>query len=148
MTVLLPQARRTSRAVVLAALASSAVLSRRAPGGRAEQAVVLGALALGMPHGAADSELLRAASRGSRPRHAALIAGYALLAVGSTVVVRRGGTGMEKAVLLASAVHFGEGELACWRPAPLGRTRRRAALRLVASAVTTVGLPAAVGAAN
>ncbi len=79
MTELLPQARRTSRAVVLAALASSAVLSRRAPGGRAEQGVVLAALALGMPHGAADTELLRAASRGSRSRHAALLLGYALL---------------------------------------------------------------------
>jgi len=147
-TALLPQARRTSRAVVLAALASTAVLARRAPGGRAEQAVVLGALALGMPHGAADTELLRAASHGSRPRHAALIAGYALLAAGSTVVVRRGGTGIERAVLLASAAHFGEGELACWSAAPPGRTRRHAALRLVASALTTVGLPAAVSTAN
>ncbi|MCA1710319.1 MAG: hypothetical protein LC789_01240 [Actinobacteria bacterium] len=145
---LLPQARRTSRGVVLAALASSAVLSRRAPGGGAEQAVVLGALALGMPHGAADTELLRAASRGSRPRHAALVAGYTLLAAGSTVIVRRGGKGIDRAVLLASAAHFGEGELACWRAAPVGRTRRRAALRLVAAAVTTVGLPAAVGTAN
>jgi Brp/Blh family beta-carotene 15,15'-monooxygenase len=147
-TELLPQARRTSRAVVLAALASSAVLSRRAPGGRAEQGVVLAALALGMPHGAADTELLRAASRGSRSRHAALLLGYALLAASSTVAVRRGGTGIDRAVLLASAAHFGEGELACWRAAPLGRTRRRNALRLVAAVVTTVGLPAAVGTAN
>jgi Brp/Blh family beta-carotene 15,15'-monooxygenase len=148
MTTLLPRARRTSRLVVLGALASGSLLSRRAPGGRMEQAVVLGALALGMPHGAADTELLRSAAGGSRPRHLLLAAGYALLATGATVVVRQGGSTVERGVLLASAAHFGEGELACWGAAPPGRARRRAALRLLAAAVTTVALPAAVGTAN
>ena len=147
MAPLLPHARRTSRLLVLAALASSALLRHR-PDGRAQQAVVLGALALGMPHGAADTELLRAAAHGSRPRHVLLASGYAALAAVSTVLVRRGGRGVDRAVLLASAAHFGEGELACWRAAPAGAPRRRAALRLVAAAVTTVGLPAAVGTAG
>ena len=145
---LLPRARRTSRAIALGALATSAVLSRRPPGGAAQQAVVLGALALGMPHGAADTELLRAASGGRQPRHAVLVTAYSVLAAVATVVVRRGGTNVERAVLLASAAHFGEGELACWSAAPTGRPRARAALRLAAAAVTTVGLPAAVGTAN
>lgn len=51
-------------------------------------------------------------------------------------------------MLVASAAHFGEGELACWRAAPAGAPRRRAALRLAAAAVATVGLPAAVGTAS
>lgn len=147
MTALLPNARRTSRVLVLGALASS-VLLRHRPDGRAQQAVVLGALALGMPHGAADTELLRAAAGGSRSRHVALASAYAGLAAVSTVLVRRGGRGVDRFVLLASAAHFGEGELACWRAAPAGAARRRAALRLVAAAVTTVGLPAAVGTAG
>jgi Brp/Blh family beta-carotene 15,15'-monooxygenase len=148
MAPLLPRARRTSRAVALGALATSAALSRRPSSGRAEQAVVLAALALGMPHGAADTELLRSVSRGSRRRQSLLAVGYALLAAGSTAVVRRGGGAVERGVLLASAAHFGEGELACWAAAPPGRAPLRASLRLLAAAVTTVGLPAAVGAAN
>jgi Brp/Blh family beta-carotene 15,15'-monooxygenase len=144
-TALLPRARRGSRLLVLGALASSAL---RPAGSRTQQAVVLGALALGMPHGAADTELLRVAARGSRPRHALLAAAYAALAAGATVLVRRGGTGIDRAVLLASAAHFGEGELACWRAAPAGASRRRAALRMTAAAVATVGLPAAVAAAS
>ena len=146
MAALLPRARRTSRLLVLGALGSSALLRKR-PGSAAQQAVVLGALALGMPHGAADTELLRNAARGSRSRHALLATAYAALAAGSTVLVRRGGPGVDRAVLLASAAHFGEGELACWRAAPAGAPRRRAALRLAAAAVATVGLPAAVGTA-
>ena len=145
---LLPGARRTSRLIVLGALASSALLSRRAPGSKAQQAVGLAALALGMPHGAADAELLRVAARGSRRRQAGLATAYAALATASTVLVRRGGTRVERGVLLASAVHFGEGELACWRRAPAGSARLRMGLRLLAAAVTTVGLPAAVGTAN
>jgi beta-carotene 15,15'-dioxygenase len=109
---------------------------------------MLGALALGMPHGAADTELLRTAAHGSRRRHAGLIAGYALLATGATVVVRRGGPTVERGVLLASAAHFGEGELACWRPAPPGTAAARTTLRAAAAALATVGLPAAVGTAN
>jgi Brp/Blh family beta-carotene 15,15'-monooxygenase len=147
MPPLLPRARRASRLLVLGALGSSALLRHR-PDGRAQQAVVLVALALGMPHGAADTELLRAAAGGSRSRHALLAAAYAALATGSTLLVRRGGRGVDRAVLLASAAHFGEGELACWRAAPPGAERRRAALRLLAAAVATVGLPAAVGTAG
>lgn len=148
MEPLLPRARRTSRLAVLGALGASAVLSRRAPGGAAQQAVVLGALALGMPHGAADTELLRSAAAGSRSRHLALATAYGALATAATVVVRRGGTGVDRAVLLASAAHFGEGELACWSAAPSGASRRRAAARLLAASVATVALPAAVGTAN
>lgn len=133
---------------MLAALASRLLARRRGPGGRLDQAVVLGALALGMPHGAADTELLRSASGGSRSRHVMLSAAYAVLATGATVVVRRGGSAIERGVLLASAAHFTEGELACWGAAPPGGARRRAALRLLAAAVTTVALPAAVGTAN
>ena len=147
MDPLLPKARRTSRLLVLGALGSSALLRHR-PESAAQQAVVLGALALGMPHGAADTELLRAAAHGSGRRHAVLAAGYAALAAASTLLVRRGGRGVDRAVLLASAAHFGEGELACWRAAPAGAPRRRAALRLLAAAVATVGLPAAVGTAG
>ncbi len=143
---LLPRARRTSRLLVLAALGTALV--DPAPRGRTQQAVGLAALALGMPHGAADTELLRSASGGSRSRQGALIAAYAALAAASTVVVRRGGTAVERGVLLASAAHFAEGELACWQAAPAGRPRLRSALRLLAAAVTTVGLPAAVGTAN
>ncbi len=117
-------------------------------GAAAQQGVVLAALALGMPHGAADTELLVRAADGSRARHAGLVAGYSALALASTVVVRRGGPWVERGVLLASAAHFAEGELACWGPAPAGRPRARAALRLLAAAVATVGLPAAVGTAD
>lgn len=148
MTTLLPRARRSSRLVVLGALGSTALLRRRAPGGPVEQAVVLGALALGMPHGAADTELLRSAAAGSRARQALLATAYAVVAAGSTVVVRRGGDLVGRGVLLASAAHFSEGELACWPPPPVGHDRLRAALRLAAAAVTTVALPAAVGTAN
>ena len=101
-----------------------------------------------MPHGAADTELLRSAAAGSRARHGVLVGAYALLAAVSTVVVRRGGSRVERGVLLASAVHFGEGELACWGRGPTGHPRVRACVRLLAAAVTTVGLPAAVGTAN
>jgi Brp/Blh family beta-carotene 15,15'-monooxygenase len=148
MTALLPRARRWSRGLAVAALASSRLPVGRAGSAGVQQAVVLGALALGMPHGAADTELLRAAAGSSRPRHAALVGGYAALAAASTLLVRRGGRGVDRAVLLASAAHFGEGEIACWRAAPAGAPRRRVALRLVAAAVTTVGLPAAVGTAG
>ena len=144
-TTLLPRARTASRLLVLGAMASSAL---RPAGSRTQQAVVLGALALGMPHGAADTELLRAASGGSRPRNALLATAYAALAAGATVLVRRGGSGVDRAVLVASAAHFGEGELACWRAAPPGAPRRRAALRMLAAGVATVGLPAAVGTAS
>jgi Brp/Blh family beta-carotene 15,15'-monooxygenase len=147
MTELLPRARTWSRMLAVGALAASRLPAGRAGSARVQQAVVLGALALGMPHGAADTELLRAASGGSRRRHVALAAAYAALGAGATVVVRRGGGGVERAVLLASAAHFGEGELACWRPAPRA-SRRGTALRMAAAALTTVGLPAAVGTAN
>ena len=148
MTALLPSARRTSRTIVAVATVASAVLSRIAPGSagrRAQQAMVLASLALGMPHGAADTELLRAAAAGSRPRHAALIIGYAALAAGSTRVVRGGGPWVERAVLIATAAHFGEGELACWG-SPAGPART--ALRAVGAATATLALPAAVGAVN
>lgn len=148
MTLLVPRARRASRLLVLGALAGSVALRGRATGGRTQQAVVLAALALGMPHGAADTELLASAAQGRRSRHALLVSTYSLLAAGSTVVVRRGGRRVERAVLLASAAHFGEGELACWGPPPAGRARSRAGLRLLAAALTTVALPAAVGTAN
>ncbi len=115
---------------------------------RAQQGLVLAALALGMPHGAADTELLSRAAAGSARRHAALVVGYAALAGASTVVVKRGGPWVERGVLVASAAHFAEGELACWGPAPAGRPRVRAALRLLAAAAATVGLPAAVGTAG
>lgn len=139
---LLPQARRASRLLVGLALATGLAPTAGRP--RLAQGVVLGALVLGMPHGAADTELLRAAAAGSRSRHVGLLAGYALLATGATAVVRRGGPWVERAVLLLSAAHFAEGELACWRAGP-GRTDL---LRAVAAATTTVLLPAAVGAAN
>ena len=142
MTALLPRARRTSRLLALGGLAAGAVLSRRPPGSAAQQAVVLGALALGMPHGASDTELLRSAARGSTARHGALVVGYAAVAAGATAVVRRGGGGVERGILLASAAHFAEGELACYG------TRGSKPLRLLTSAVTTVALPAAIGLAN
>ena len=143
---LLPRARRTSRLVVLGALAVHRVAGRGTAGGRLDQAVVLGALALGMPHGAADTELLKSASHGSQGRERVLVAAYAVVATAATVVVRRGGRGVERAVLLASAAHFAEGELACWRTKPDGR--RGTLLRALTAAVATVGLPAAVGMAN
>ena len=145
---LLPRARRASRGIVLGAVGSSLLLARRPAARRLDQAVVLGALALGMPHGAADTELLRSASRDSQARHVLLLSGYALLAAGSTVVVRRGGRAVEWGVLVASAAHFAEGELACWTPAPAGAPRTRSALRLLSAAVMTVALPAAVGIGN
>ncbi|MCW2607356.1 MAG: hypothetical protein JWO60_2049, partial [Frankiales bacterium] len=89
-TALVPRARRASRLLVLAATVGGA-LPRTVRGAQAQQALVLGALALGMPHGAADTELLSRAAAGSRGRHAALVAGYSALALASTVVVRRGG---------------------------------------------------------
>ena len=147
-TPLLPRARRASRRIVLGAVGSSLLLARRPALRRLDQAVVLGALALGMPHGAADTELLRSASRGSRVRHALLLSGYAGLAAGSTVVVRRGGRAVEWGVLVASAAHFAEGELACWGAAPAGAPRRRSALRLLSGALMTVALPAAVAVGN
>lgn len=143
MPLLVPRARRASRAVALTTVALGTVASRG--GGRAQQALVLGALSLGMPHGAADTELLRSAARGSRGRHAVLVVGYAATAAAATAVVHRGGRGVDAVVLLASAAHFAEGELACW---PVSRSRRRSLLRLVSAALTTVALPAAVGTAN
>ena len=133
---------------MLGAVASSLLVASRPAVRRLDSAVVLGALALGMPHGAADTELLRSASRGSPARRALLLSGYALLAAGSTVVVRRGGRAVERGVLVASAAHFAEGELACWGAAPPGAPRRRSALRLLSGAVMTVALPAAVATGN
>jgi len=75
MPLLVPHARRASRAVALGTVALGTVASRG--GARPQQALVLGALSLGMPHGAADTELLRQAAGGSRGRHAALLLGYA-----------------------------------------------------------------------
>ena len=146
MTELLPHARRWSRVVALGALVGSRLPADRIASAGVQQVVVLGALALGMPHGAADTELLRSAAAGSCRRHVALASGYAALAAGSTMVVRRGGGVVEPLVLLASSAHFGEGELACWRSAP--PSRHGVALRLAAAALATVGLPAAVGTAN
>lgn len=145
---LLPRARVASRLVVLGALGGGALLRRRPPGGAAQQALVLAALALGMPHGASDTELLRTAAHGSRARHAGLLGAYSLLATGATVVVRRGGPLVERGVLVASAAHFGEGELACWPVPPGGRPRTRAALRLAGAALTSVVLPALIGVAD
>ena len=121
MPALLPRARRASRATAAGAVLASAALARWAPGsgGRvAQQGLVLGALALGMPHGAADTELLKSAAHGDPRRHAALIGGYAALAAAATAVVHRGGPWVDRAVLLGSAAHFAEGELACWRTRP------------------------------
>ena len=144
---LLPSARRASRLIALGAALSGPVVPKLVPGAagaRVQQGLVLGALALGMPHGASDTELLVRAARGSRPRHVALLTGYAALAAGSTAVVRRGGPWVERTVLVLSAAHFAEGEMACWGTRP----RRTAVLRAVAAATTTVLLPAAVGHAN
>jgi Brp/Blh family beta-carotene 15,15'-monooxygenase len=140
-----------SRALAVAVTGAALALDRLAPrtgGARAQQGIVLGALALGMPHGAADTELLRAAARGDRRRHAALLAGYTATALGATAVVRRGGPLVERAVLVASAAHFAEGELACWPAPPPGARRARTALRLLTAATTTLALPATVGAAH
>ncbi|MDQ3663288.1 MAG: Brp/Blh family beta-carotene 15,15'-dioxygenase [Actinomycetota bacterium] len=147
MTELLPRARKWSRVLAVGALASSRLPVGRAGSVGVQQAVVLGALALGMPHGAADTELLRSAAAGSVRRHVALAVAYAALGVGSTMVVRRGGGRVERAVLLASAAHFGEGELACWRLPPRV-SLMGTVLRMAAATLTTVGLPAAVGTAN
>ncbi|MBC7373879.1 MAG: hypothetical protein H7323_07810 [Frankiales bacterium] len=144
---LLPSARRASRLIALGTAVTGPVIPKLVPGAagvRVQQGLVLGALALGMPHGASDTELLVRAARGSRPRHIALLTAYATLAAGSTAVVRRGGPWVERTVLVMSAAHFAEGELACWRTRP----RRTALLRAVAAATTTVLLPAAVGHAN
>lgn len=144
---LLPAARRASRAIALLTAVAGPVVPRLLPGAsglRAQQGLVLGSLALGMPHGASDTELLVRAAHGSRTRHAALVLGYAAVAAGSTAVVRRGGPWVERGVLAMSAAHFAEGELACWGTAP----RRTTALRLLAAATTSVLLPAAVGHAN
>ena len=130
--------------IALGAIASSRLPLGRAGSAGLQQAVVLGALALGMPHGAADTELLRSGAHGSRRRYAGLAMAYAGLGAVSTVLVRRGGGTVDRLVLLASAAHFGEGELACWRASP----RSHAALRMAAAAITTVGLPAAVGTGN
>ena len=148
---LLPSARRASRVIALASALAGPVVPRLVPGvagQRVQQGLVLGALALGMPHGASDTELLVRAAHGDRRRHVALLTAYAALAAGSTAVVRRGGPWVERVVLVASAAHFGEGELACWGPAPKGAARRRTALRALAAATTSVLLPAAVGHAN
>jgi Brp/Blh family beta-carotene 15,15'-monooxygenase len=143
MPLLVPRARRASRLVALGTLALGTLAARR--GGRAQQALVLGALSFGMPHGAADTELLRSAAHGDRRRHAGLLLGYAATGAAATAVVHRGGRGTQVGVLLASAAHFAEGELACW---PASGSRRRSSLRLVAAALTTVAVPAAVGTAN
>ena len=148
MTALLPRARRTSRLIVLGALGVHRVAGRGTADGRLDQAVVLGALALGMPHGAADTELLASAAHGSRTRERTLLASYAAVATAATLIIRRGGRGVERAILLASAAHFAEGELACWRPTPDGRLPARRSLRALTAAVVTVALPAAVGTAN
>ena len=149
MPALLPRARRASRVVAVGGVLVSAALGRWAPGagGRtAQQGLVLAALALGMPHGAADTELLRSAARGDRRRHAALVGGYALLAAAATGVVHRGGPWVERVVLVGSAAHFAEGELACWRTRAAGPGG--VVLRALAAATTTVALPAAVGQAS
>jgi beta-carotene 15,15'-dioxygenase len=143
MVLLVPRARRASRALALATVVLGTLASRG--GARPQQALVLAALSLGMPHGAADTELLKSAAHGSRTRQGALLLGYAATAAGATAVVHRGGRAVDTAVLLASAAHFAEGELACW---PRSRSRRRSALRLLAAALTTVAVPAAVGTAN
>jgi beta-carotene 15,15'-dioxygenase len=127
----------------VATLALGTVAARG--GARPQQALVLAALSLGMPHGAADTELLRAAARGSRRRQGCLLLAYAATAAGATAVVHRGGRAVDAAVLVASAAHFAEGELAC---RPQTRSRRRTALRLLAAALTTVAVPAAAGTAN
>jgi Brp/Blh family beta-carotene 15,15'-monooxygenase len=143
MTLLVPRARRASRVVAVTTLVAGTLAARG--GSRAQQGLVLAALSLGMPHGAADTELLRSAAHGDRRRHAGLLLGYAATAAGATAVVHRGGRAVDLAVLAASTAHFAEGELACW---PDSGSRRRSLLRLVAAALTTVAVPAAVGTAN
>ena len=110
---------------------------------------MLAALALGMPHGAADTELLRAGvARLARGRHAALL-GRLLRARGRLhgrrqarrPVGRAGGAARERRALR-------RGRAGLLGPAPAGRPAARAALRLLAAAVATVGLPAAVGTAE
>ncbi len=135
--LLLPRARWASRGAVLGALALSAIPVARGP--RAREAVTLAALALGMPHGAADTELLRVCARGSRGRHAGLLAGYAGLALLATAVIERSDRRARPLLLIMSAVHFAEGEDACWAsdPSPAGHLLRR-----VGAMVTSVGLPA------
>ena len=145
--LLLPAARRASRAIAVVTAIAGPVVPRLLPGAsglRAQQGLLLASLALGMPHGASDTELLVRAAHGSRTRHLALLGGYAAVAAGSTAVVRRGGPWVERGVLAMSAAHFAEGELACWGTAP----RRTTLLRLLGAATTSVLLPAAVGHAN
>jgi beta-carotene 15,15'-dioxygenase len=138
--LLVPRARSTSRWLALGTVLLGARASRS--GSRAQQALVLGALSLGMPHGAADTELLRAAAGASRRRHAGLLLAYAVTGAAATAVVHRGGHRTELAVLAASAAHFAEGEAACW---PASSSRRRTVLRAGAAALTTIAVPAAVG---
>lgn len=146
---LLPRARTVSRALVGGALLLGPLARRAADrpgGGRAQTALVLGALVLGMPHGAADTEVLRAAAGGDRRRHGGLLAGYAAAGAVGTAYVARGGRGARPVVLLGSLAHFVEGELSCWAPAtgtPLGR-RGDALLRAAAAGLGSLGLQAAV----
>ena len=141
MTALLPHARRTSRLLVRGGVAGGAVLSRRPPGRSARS----------RPR--PRSARARHAPRGVGHRAAAPAAqGSGVATARSSWLRRRGrrrdraraarGRGVERGVLLASAAHFGEGELACCG------TRGPSVLRLLTSAATTVGLPAAVGLAN
>lgn len=150
---LLPRARRSSRAIVAGTIAASVAAQRLAPGAlgaRAQSALVLGALALGMPHGAADTEVLRAAARGSRVRHVGLLAGYAAAAAAATTGVARAGDRGGLVVLAGSALHFAEGELACWAPprGAAGRGRRTGAIRGIGVALATLGLQSAVALAG
>lgn len=136
----LVRARRASRVLVTASL-----LAGRLPS-RARTPLVLGVLALGMPHGAADTELLRVAAAGSRRRLGALMGGYAGAAAVGTAVIAHGSPAVSRVVLAGTAAHFAEGELACWPAAaqPGGAPVDRA-LRVAGAALATTLLPALVG---
>lgn len=146
MPALLTRARYGSRGIAVAALAAG-LASNGPVATRTQEAVTLAALSIGMPHGAADAELLRSAARGSRLRHLGLLAGYAALATAATRVVQRGGPRVERVVLLASAAHFAEGELACWRPSRRA-SPANTALRAATAAMTTAVLPSLVSSTN
>jgi len=139
---LLPSARRLSRRLVLGGIAASLVARSAGPrGARAQDGIVLGALAVGMPHGAADAELLRRSTSG-RARLVGSMTAYGGSAVAATALLRRGGRLAAAVGLAVPALHFTEAELACWPSPPSGRS---GVPRVLAATATTVAIPRAVG---
>jgi len=109
---LLAGAEQLSRAVLLVALAAGVLVQQLAPGAlqAAGPALVVLAGVLGLPHGAVDHLAWGWAQGEVRPR-LAVVAGYAVAAVGAVGLALLAPVPALVVLLILAAAHFAEGEV-------------------------------------